>query len=498
MMEKALEIQNQVRQNAAELNEFLSSMNQWEANVKKKDQKLKQQKEGSDVKEEESLPPVRNSVVRPKKKKKKEKTLEKERAKEEEKKRRIRSYDFKAWDKFDVDKACAELDSDNEDKKSSSEYETDSEAELEAERSRQQAIVEKDRGNAYFKEGLYKEAVHCYTTAISCDSYNAIFPANRAMAYLKMEKYEEAEYDCNTALSLDYTYVKAYHRRGTARIHLGQLDDAKKDFEQILNLEPSNKQAVNELKRIEQLMRKREEDEIKKAKEAEKAIVKPIKKLPHERSKKPLRRLHIEEIGGTDDEEEQINTNKQTEVKPVVKEIQKSTFTSPADFGNMCNTETKQMNGILADEHKDNIQAEQNRETSTQNDSDNTKMKSIKASSSPTTVQTTSNKSPSIPDVPSTSFQLLADWKSLQQHPQLLYQYFKKIPASSFPKLFQQNKDPVFDILKHLSEVKRFGMNVMFMSSPDKKVLKDLFEYMKSSQPEKAADIEVLAKIYEL
>lgn len=52
-----------------------------------------------------------------------------------------------------------------------------------------------------------------------------------------------AEADCSSAIQLDETYVKAYHRRATARMELKQYKEAKEDIEEILTLEPSNKEA---------------------------------------------------------------------------------------------------------------------------------------------------------------------------------------------------------------------------------------------------------------
>lgn len=94
-------------------------------------------------------------------------------------------------------------------------------------------------------------------------------------------RYEEAEQDCGAALSLDSTYSKAFARRGTARLALGRLREAQQgtfcfrgsivfifneatvlnallclvcfhlaDFQELLKLEPGNKQALNELQKI--------------------------------------------------------------------------------------------------------------------------------------------------------------------------------------------------------------------------------------------------------
>ena len=65
-----------------------------------------------------------------------------------------------------------------------------------------------------------------------------------------MLRYGAAEADCNQALSLDGSYTKAYLRRGAARFQLGRVQEAEADYRKVLKLEPSNRQAQEELKNI--------------------------------------------------------------------------------------------------------------------------------------------------------------------------------------------------------------------------------------------------------
>jgi Tfp pilus assembly protein PilF len=64
--------------------------------------------------------------------------------------------------------------------------------------------------------------------------------------------FEAAEADCNAVLAFPQLgvadQVKALLRRGTARIHKNELDGAQADFKQVLQLEPNNRQAREELK----------------------------------------------------------------------------------------------------------------------------------------------------------------------------------------------------------------------------------------------------------
>ncbi|PIK43964.1 putative RNA polymerase II-associated protein 3 [Apostichopus japonicus] len=230
---------------------------------------------------------------------------------------RIKAYDYRAW--------------------TSSEYETDSDAEreeLERQRKIQEANAEKDRGNTHFKKGSYEDAVTCYTRGIDADPSNAILPANRAMALIKLKRFSEAEKDCSASIHLDFTYVKAYARRGTARIELGKLEDARKDFQQVLNIEPSNKQAVAEIKRIDANLKRMEKEKTEAAEKEriklieEEGVVRPIYKPLHLRSKKPLRRLAIEEIGVTAQAEDDKGDEDGVKIQPLPSSLPQRDFLS--------------------------------------------------------------------------------------------------------------------------------------------------------------------------
>ncbi len=136
----------------------------------------------------------------------------------------------------------------------------------------------------------------------------------------------------------------------------------------------------------------------------------------------------------------------------------------------------------------------------------------------PATPTSSADTIPNVPGTPSSSYQLQAEWKSLEKFPEQLYQYFKKISPESYKKLFQQSLDSallmkilnllkdqfikrgecVYEILDNLSQVKRFEMNMMFMSSKDKQVVQELFRYMRSSETDRASELDKLGKKYGL
>ncbi|NXI47936.1 RPAP3 protein, partial [Galbula dea] len=252
---KALELQLQMKQNAEELQDFMRDLESWEKDIKEVDSELRKQ---SGV-PEENLPPIRNKTF--KKKKKSKSKVPSKITTEENKKNKIKSYDYEAWGKLDVDKILEDLDKEDSTHDSVS-PESDSEEDgirIDTEK----ALAEKEKGNKYFKQGNFDEAIKCYTRGMHSDPYNPVLPTNRASAFYRMKKFSVAESDCNLALALDKNYTKAYARRGAARFALKNLQGAKEDYEKVLELDANNFEAKNELKKIEQALSSKEISEQK-------------------------------------------------------------------------------------------------------------------------------------------------------------------------------------------------------------------------------------------
>ncbi|KAJ8373953.1 hypothetical protein SKAU_G00045330 [Synaphobranchus kaupii] len=337
---------------------------------------------------------------------------------------------------------------------------------------RQQAVVQKDLGNGYFKEGKYEAAVECYTRGMEADDTNALLPANRAMAYLKLQRYGEAEEDCSQAIALDGTYTKAFARRGSARAALGKLREARQDFEHVLNLEPGNKQAMDEIRKISA-------DASASGLTAEQSAldqqtwrrtVQPVDKPLHLRSTKPLRRIEIGEVGGTPPE------ISDTPAQPPDKSPERG------------HVEAQQMR------RKEDLASQQAPPPSV---------------SEPVTV----------PTLPVNGFQLEADLRKLKNHPEIMYKYLKQIKPDKYPKVFQNSLEPdvlnqilwvfksfyikceapslILEVLRNLATVRRFDMAIMLMSTAEKKVLQELFDCLREAGLEDES-VKALQKKYEV
>nr|XP_022296918.1 RNA polymerase II-associated protein 3-like isoform X1 [Crassostrea virginica] len=504
---KMLMLQHQMRENNMDLDAFVKDMNKWEDDIKEREQKIISKKS---VNDQQDLPPVRNSLKI--KKKKKVKPKKDDDSQGSKPRKRISGYDYRSWDKLDIDKMCDDVD--KREKSESSDYETDEEWEIE--RKKQQASLEKDAGNEYFKRGDYINAIESYTKGMGLDPTNPILPANRAMALLKEKKYAAAEMDCMTALTFDPLYVKAYLRLGSAQFFMKKLQKAKETFEKVLQLEPQNKQAKLEIEKIEKEMKK-EQMVTHDSAAPDLGIVKPITIPPNKRSKKPLKRLEIEEVGVEETdlrqaarsrvEESHSRQRKDTESKD---NQMFAKFTSPG----MINAGSSQN---IVKEPKPVIMNGSAVKSQTDTRLD---LSSVHSETSPQASVSPRSEAKSLSprsfSVPGSSFQFQADYKVLKNDTAAFYDYLKKIEPALYPKLFGECLDAeillkmltvfqncykpagedYFPHMRKLTEVKRFGMTVMFFSRKEKQVLQDLFENLKQNGAVPESDLKSLATKY--
>jgi tetratricopeptide (TPR) repeat protein len=205
----------QFKNNAEDLQAFCRDLSNWTKEVNAADKQLLEAKARKRTNQGD-VPPIRNATTPSspsRKRKESDKNNEvavaakkKEEVQSQSNPHRIKSYEFDRWDKFDVSKALEELDKDDE---GESDEEEDSDEDMNAARLLEQALVEKDKGNALFRQGKLDAAIEAYTRAMACDTRNAVLPANRAMALIKKGLMAAAEADCSVAIDIDATYAKA-------------------------------------------------------------------------------------------------------------------------------------------------------------------------------------------------------------------------------------------------------------------------------------------------
>jgi tetratricopeptide (TPR) repeat protein len=99
-------------------------------------------------------------------------------------------------------------------------------------------------GNAAFSRGDFNRAMEHYSKCLELDPSMITAHGNRAIAALKSGRPKDALADCNAVIAHDPSNIKAWLRRGQACFDLDQHAEAKAAWEQALQVQPGNKQAL--------------------------------------------------------------------------------------------------------------------------------------------------------------------------------------------------------------------------------------------------------------
>ncbi|XP_075981308.1 RNA polymerase II-associated protein 3-like isoform X2 [Anticarsia gemmatalis] len=400
------------------------------------------------------------------------------------------------------------------------------------EKLREEAQYEKERGNTFVKNEKWDEAISCYNRAIELVKDDAIYYANRGLCYLKKDSLHQAESDCTEALRLDPSYVKALQRRATARERLGSLRAASTDLRNVLQLEPHNHAARKQLDAIKARMGTKgsksksspsttptveskplpkmtsqpkiielpPEPVVKETSPVDQwrdgvgeniTVIKPVKKPPHLRSKRPLKSIPIQEI-----------------------QLGKTTPEKPPTRLKIIEIEDNLAHGDTNNNDSNKIE-DSKTEPLEKGEGDKV--------ASPESMKLISEVIVTEKDVhnlvaPVNSVQFMAEWKYLRGKDEARKDYLSIIDPSKIPSIFENalESDVLSDVLRllhdntssfnnkitayllALSQVKRFSALAMFLSANDKKLLTTLLNHCKTVENCSDNTIADLKNKYEL
>ncbi|UJR28436.1 hypothetical protein I4U23_009676 [Adineta vaga] len=457
---KLIEMQSHIRENNAYLDDYMKDLNSWTDEIKKKEENLKTKTTNSSISTAKDLPPVRN-FIEPAKPKKKSKKKSDSKQVQNTTSSSIHAYDYRAWDKYDVDAECERIDKKDEDENEDEnggddddDEANDEDEEWQEEVLKKKAEYYKECGNYQFKQKSYAEAIEFYTKAIECNPISPVYFANRAQCQLFEQRYGACEADCTLAIQNDKNYLKAYYRRSLARIELGKIDQAKEDLEYVLSREPANVDAKTKLNEIIK------NDEIKRL-----GRVYPLHNKPlDQRSTKPLKRIEIQEIDTS------IITPSETTKKKniVIEEIETTempTFSEPVP--------------ILP----------------------------VPTPAPPSHPSSTSQSEKLPPkliiiptSIPTTGYQFKRDWSNLNNQLEQQSIYFNNIPPTSYKTIFStgidssvfsrillfwSNKTDIDEYLINsmyeLRQTPRFNTQLSFLGSEDKQLLQTTLDRLQTN-----------------
>lgn len=108
----------------------------------------------------------------------------------------------------------------------------------------------KDLGNKAFGSSRYQEAVELYTKAIEVEP-NAVLYSNRAISYLKLQEWNKALQDCDTGLAIvddEKVKTKLLFRKASCFGGMRSKKLARTYYEKVVEMDPHNQAATQELK----------------------------------------------------------------------------------------------------------------------------------------------------------------------------------------------------------------------------------------------------------
>ncbi|CAN6252531.1 unnamed protein product [Urochloa humidicola] len=116
------------------------------------------------------------------------------------------------------------------------------------------ADEEREKGNEFFKQQKYPEAIKHYTEALRRNPKDPRVYSNRAACYTKLGAMPEGLKDAEKCLELDPTFTKGYTRKGAIQFFMKEYDKAMETYQAGLKLDPSNQELLDGVRRcIEQI-----------------------------------------------------------------------------------------------------------------------------------------------------------------------------------------------------------------------------------------------------
>ncbi|PKA64180.1 Heat shock protein STI [Apostasia shenzhenica] len=124
------------------------------------------------------------------------------------------------------------------------------------------ADEEREKGNEFFKEQKYPEAIKHYSEAIKRSPRDHKAYSNRAACYTKLGALPEGLKDAEKCIELDPSFSKGYTRKGAVQFFMKEYDKAMETYQEGLKYDPNNPELIDGIRRCVEQINKANRGEI--------------------------------------------------------------------------------------------------------------------------------------------------------------------------------------------------------------------------------------------
>lgn len=116
------------------------------------------------------------------------------------------------------------------------------------------ADEEREKGNQFFKEQKFPEAIKHYTESIKRNPKDPRAYSNRAACYTKLGAMPEGLKDAEKCIELDPTFAKGYTRKGAVQFFMKEYEKALETYQEGLKHDRNNQELLDGVRRcVEQI-----------------------------------------------------------------------------------------------------------------------------------------------------------------------------------------------------------------------------------------------------
>ncbi|XP_008238627.1 PREDICTED: hsp70-Hsp90 organizing protein 3-like [Prunus mume] len=118
------------------------------------------------------------------------------------------------------------------------------------------ADEEREKGNEYFKQQKYPEAIKHYTESLRRNPKDPKAYSNRAACYTKLGAMPEGLKDAEKCIELDPTFAKGYTRKGAVQFFMKEYEKALETYQEGLKHDAGNQELLDGVRRCVQQINK--------------------------------------------------------------------------------------------------------------------------------------------------------------------------------------------------------------------------------------------------